>query len=77
MQHRHLVDGASVSLMALDDVLDRGLPSDWSDLVRVLQADPHGSLSEKVLYLCRFHAMYGTSKLWPAIIERLRRDATP
>ncbi len=75
MRHRHLADPASLSLMALDDVLDRGSPSDWSDLLRLLQSQPHGLAAEKVLYLCGIHPMYGTSKLWPAIVERLRRDA--
>lgn len=75
MGHRHLADPTSVSLMALDDILDRGSPGDWSDLVRLLQSEPHGPVSEKVLYLCNVHYMYGTSKLWPAIVQRLRRDA--
>jgi hypothetical protein len=77
MPHRHLADPASLSLMALDDVLDRGSPGDWSALVRILRADPHGTVSEKVLHLCHAHPMYGTSKLWPAIVAKLRRNAAP
>jgi len=75
MRHRHLTDPQSTSLMALDDILDRGSPSDWHDLVRLIRRDPFGPLTEKVLHLCRSHAMYGTSLLWPAIVERLRREA--
>ncbi len=75
MRHRHLSDAHSTSLMALDDILDRGSPADWHELVRVVQRDPYGPVSEKILHLCRSHSMYGTSSLWPAIVERLRLAA--
>ena len=73
MRHRNLTDTHSISLMALDDILDRGSLSDSHELVRMLQHDPLGPVSDKILHLCRSHAMYGTSSLWPAIVERLRR----
>ena len=78
MTHRHLSDDASTSLMALDDVLERGSPDAWSALVRLVVADPFGAVAERVLTLCRAHPMYGTSQLWPAIVEQLRhRDSPP
>ena len=75
MKHRHLTDDAGLSPAAIDDILDRGEPGDWTDLWRVVEADPFGRVAEDVLRLCREHAMYGTSRLWPAMIAQAREDA--
>lgn len=75
--HRHLdipsgTPPDRLPLDALDDLLDRGDIGDWRELAAAVRRDPHGPLADRVLALCRAHAMYGTSQLWPAFIERLR-----
>jgi hypothetical protein len=75
MKHRHLSDGVGLVPAAIDDILDRGDPADWTELWRVVEADPFGRVAEDVLRLCREHAMYGTSRLWPAMIAQAREDA--
>lgn len=77
--HRHLViaPGTSVEDMpldALDDLLDRGDLEDWRALARALRRDPRGQLAERVLQLCSAHEMYGTSRLWPTFLKRLREQ---
>jgi len=75
MKHRHLRDGTGLEPAAIDDILDRGGPSDWAALWRAIDADPFGSLAADVLRICAEHRMYGTSRLWPAMIEQAREDA--
>jgi DNA-binding XRE family transcriptional regulator len=77
--HRHLaIDPGTppdnLPLDALDDLLERGDLDDWRALASVVRDDPHGALADRVLALCRAHPMYGTSRLWPAFIARLRAD---
>lgn len=79
--HRHLdiAPGTPVHdlpLDALDDLLDRGDFDDWRALAAAVRRDPYGPLTERVLALCRAHDMYGTARLWPAFIERLRGAPT-
>lgn len=59
---------------ALDDLLDRGDVRDWGPLLRRVAQDPHGPLAERILALCTDHALYGTSRLWRAWIERRREE---
>lgn len=78
LAHRHLDYEESVPLVerglaALDDVLERGDLDDWRPIAAAIRADPHGGLADAVLGLCRDHPMYGTSALWRAWIEHLRR----
>jgi len=75
MKHRHLTDAASLEPAAIDDILDRGAPSDWTALWRAIEANPFGPLADDVLRICGAHEMYGTSRLWPAMIEQAREDA--
>lgn len=83
ISHRHLdvapgTPPEELPLDALDDLLDRGTFDDWGALARALQRDPHGALAERLLQLCVAHDMYGTSRLWPAFIARLRaHDVRP
>lgn len=75
--HRHLdlpegISPEELPLDALDDVLDRGDLDDWRQLAAAIERDPNGPLAERVLSLCAAHEMYGTSRLWPAFIERAR-----
>jgi hypothetical protein len=74
MKHRHLTDDVGLTPAAIDDILDRGDPADWSELWRVIEADPFGQVAEDVLRICAAHAMYGTSRLWPAMIAQARED---
>jgi hypothetical protein len=73
MKHRHLTDDVGLIPAAIDDILDRD-PADWSDLWRVIEADPFGQVAEDVLRICAAHAMYGTSRLWPAMIAQVREE---
>jgi len=82
MRHRHLdvVDGTPVrqlGLAALDDLLERGDLDDWEPLAAEIGREPWGDVAERVLRLAGSHHMYGTSTLWRAWIERLRRDRPP
>jgi len=72
VRHRHLTDDVGLTRAAIDDILDRGMPEDWSELMRIVAKDPFGSVAEDVLRICSAHAMYGTSRLWPAAIAQLR-----
>jgi hypothetical protein len=79
--HRHLdiapdTPPEELPLDALDDLLDRGDFDDWHALAAAVRADPHGRLAERVLRLCGSHTMYGTSRLWPEFIARLRGDTS-
>jgi hypothetical protein len=74
MKHRHLTDDVGLTPAAIDDILDRGDPADWSELWRVIEADPFGQVAEDVLRICAAHAMYGTSRLWPEMIAQARED---
>lgn len=81
MRHRHLDYPAGTSVhelgrAALDDLLNSGDLQDWAPLAAAIGADPYGELADRVLALCTAHEMYGTSRLWPAWIERLRRGPT-
>jgi len=73
LKHRHLPDDVGLTRAAIDDILDRGSPADWTDLMRTVAQDPFGSVTDDVLRICSAHEMYGTSKLWPAAIGQLRR----
>ncbi len=77
MKHRHLVDDVGLTPAAIADILERGKPNDWVELRNVIESDPNGDVSETVLKLCRAYHMYGTSNLWPAYIETLRRERNP
>jgi hypothetical protein len=77
--HRHLdiapgTPPEELPLDALDDLLDRGDFDDWRALAAAVRGDPHGRLADRILWLCRSHPMYGTSRLWPEFIGRLRDD---
>ncbi len=75
MKHRHLEDDAGLSPAAIDDILDRGSPADWTALWRVVEADPFGQVASDVVRICAAHYMYGTSRLWPAMVALAREDA--
>lgn len=74
MKHRHLVDGVGYTPAAVEDILDRGKPSDWAALRDVVVADPYGTVAQTVLDVCRSTYMYGTSALWSALIAALRHE---
>ena len=74
MKHRHLVDGVGYTPAAVEDILDRGKPADWVELRDIVVADPHGTVAETVLEVCRSTDMYGTSALWSALIAALRHE---
>lgn len=48
MQHRHL-NHSDYTLAAIDDVIERGNLSDWTDLARAIVRDGSGELAAKVL----------------------------
>jgi transcriptional regulator with XRE-family HTH domain len=80
--HRHLdialdTPPGELPLDALDDLLDRGDFDDWRMAAAAVRRDPHGELADRILWLCRTHPMYGTSKLWPEFISRLRGNHVP
>jgi DNA-binding XRE family transcriptional regulator len=77
MRFRHLDHEVSVPVTdlgpaALDALLERGDLESWTPLLRAIARDPWGDSADEVLRLCRAHAMYGTSALWRAWIERRR-----
>lgn len=74
MKHRHLKEGVGFTVAAIDDILDRGTQRDWADLLTEVQREPFGRVAEDILMLCRRHEMYGTSRLWPAMIEHVRKE---
>lgn len=78
MIHRHLDYSPTTPVVdrgraALDDLLDRGDLEEWAPLAKAVTADPAGPLASTVLEICAAHPMYGTSRLWAAWIEGLRR----
>jgi hypothetical protein len=74
MKHRHLVDGVGYTPAAVEDILDRGKPSDWAALRDIVVAEPQGVVAQAVLDVCRSTYMYGTSALWSALIAALRHE---
>jgi len=72
LKHRHLRDGVGFTTAAIDDILDRGTQADWADLFAEVEREPYGRVAADVLRICEWHDMYGTSLLWPAMIERVR-----
>ncbi|MEO6990428.1 MAG: hypothetical protein ABI346_02905 [Candidatus Baltobacteraceae bacterium] len=73
MKHRHLTEDAGFSLAAVDDIIDRGLPIHWVGLGSEILRDPSGTVSERVLYVCSNHAMFGSSALWVEFVHLARR----
>ena len=50
MLHRHIIETASPSLAAIDDIIDRGGVEDWRSLRSRAEAD--GSILKKILRVC-------------------------
>lgn len=50
MWHRHIVEGETLSLAAIDDIIDRGGVSDWRDLKR--SADRDCQIVAKIIKVC-------------------------
>jgi len=69
-----LTADAGLSMPAIDDILDRGAPSDWAALGREVLRDPHGEVARKIVHLCEHHEMYGTSILWTSFVELARSE---
>ena len=79
MRFRHLDHDSATAVTdlgpaALDALLERGDLEAWTPLLRAVARDPWGGSAEAVLRLCHAHAMYGTSALWRAWIERRREQ---
>lgn len=53
MDHRHLTH-QQLTLAAMDDIISRGMRSDWEQLRDAVRNDP--SLLKKLLRICRSHA---------------------
>lgn len=75
MRHRHLVEGVGLVPAAIDDILEHGSPNDWRELWAEVERDPRGPVSAEILHICAAHEMYGTSRLWPRMIELEREDS--
>ena len=52
MEHRHLTH-QQLTLAAMDDIISRGMRSDWEQLRDAVRNDP--SLLNKLLRICRSH----------------------
>ena len=50
MIHRHIIETSTLSLAAIDDIIDRGGIADWRELKSHMDAD--SSLAGKVLRVC-------------------------
>ena len=50
MTHRHIIEGETLSLTALDDIIDRGSPDDWRELKARVGVD--SSLLAKIIRVC-------------------------
>ena len=50
MFHRHIIESAKLSLVAIDDIIDRGGVSDWRELKA--RADADSSLLVKIIRVC-------------------------
>ena len=50
MWHRHIVESETVSLAAIDDIIDRGGADDWRELKS--RADCDDSMLRKILRVC-------------------------
>ncbi|HUF76669.1 MAG TPA: helix-turn-helix transcriptional regulator [Longimicrobiales bacterium] len=79
MRFRHLDYGADTPVVdlgpaAIDALLERGDLHDWAPVLRAIARAPWGRTAETVLRLCDAHPMYGTSDLWRAWIEGLRKE---
>lgn len=53
MKHRHLVDSATLSAAAIDDIIDRGGRTEWLELARRARADTR--VMEKIARVCAAH----------------------
>lgn len=78
MRFRHLDYPRSTPVVelgaaAIDDLLDRGDLSTWTELAKAITAEPFGAVADTVLRICQAHPMYGTSALWQRWIHNLRR----
>lgn len=70
MKHRHIQDDSDNSIVAIEDILDRGTINDWRKLYKKIKTDPCGAMVGKIEVVIRNHYMYGTSRLWEVLIER-------
>ena len=50
MIHRHIIEGETLSLTAIDDIIDRGSPADWRKLKACVSVD--SSLLAKIVRVC-------------------------
>ena len=50
MIHRHIIEGETLSLTAIDDIIDRGSPADWRELKARACVD--SSLLTKIIRVC-------------------------
>jgi hypothetical protein len=51
MEHRHL-NGDSLSLAAIDDIIERGQRDDWARLARAAKDDYTGEIANKIERIC-------------------------
>lgn len=54
MNHRHLTDPHSLSLAAIDDIIDRGRRADWAFLRDMALGDPN--VMSRIRRVCAAHA---------------------
>ena len=50
MTHRHIIEGETLSLTAIDDIIDRGSPDDWRELKARVNVD--SLLLAKIIRVC-------------------------
>jgi hypothetical protein len=70
MKHRHLVH-EKFTAAAIEDILDRGRMPDWEPLIAAIEADPHGTIAETTLKLCR-RPLYA-APVFRRVIEAARK----
>jgi hypothetical protein len=51
MEHRHL-QGDTLSLAAIDDIIERGQRDDWARLSRAASTDTSGQVIERIERVC-------------------------
>jgi hypothetical protein len=80
MEHRHLI-GQSLSLAAIDDIIERGKRDDWAYLGRAALDDRTGEVATKIERICaarRLNAEAEGERLsqsftaWECFLARMR-----
>lgn len=76
MEHRNL-NHQSLTLAAIDNIIERGELPDWVPLLRAIEDEPYGEVANKTLKICESHEVYGSSIVFRKFVEKQRALSTP